>query len=100
MVDVAVIGAGPAGSVAAKLCAEQGLQTIVLDKSSFPRYKTCGGGLIGRGLRFVDKDLTKIQHTECSELDVLFHHPSLSFNVKRDQSIVTMVMRMNLIINW
>jgi len=43
--DVAVVGAGPAGSTAAKFLSERGIRTLLLDKASFPRDKPCGGGL-------------------------------------------------------
>jgi len=39
--DVAVIGAGPGGSTAAKNCAKHGLHTILLEKAKTPRYKCC-----------------------------------------------------------
>ena len=45
--DVAVIGAGPAGLAAASAAAAGGARTIVLERAEHPRYKTCGGGLIG-----------------------------------------------------
>lgn len=45
--DVAVIGAGPAGSSAARAAADAGASVVLLDRVEFPRYKTCGGGLIG-----------------------------------------------------
>ena len=48
--DVAVIGAGPAGSSAARAAAAAGARVVVLDRTEFPRYKTCGGGLIGPSL--------------------------------------------------
>src|SRR3954451_9919671 len=48
--DVAVVGAGPAGSSAARAAAEAGARVVVLDRAEFPRYKTCGGGLIGPSL--------------------------------------------------
>ncbi len=41
--DVAIIGAGPAGSCCAHDCAKLGLSTLVLDKEAFPRDKPCGG---------------------------------------------------------
>jgi geranylgeranyl reductase family protein len=45
--DVAIIGAGPAGLAAASAAAAAGARTIVLERAEHPRYKTCGGGLIG-----------------------------------------------------
>ena len=41
--DVAIIGAGPAGSTAARLLAEKGYRILLLDKATFPRDKTCAG---------------------------------------------------------
>lgn len=49
--DVIVVGAGPAGSAAARAAAEAGRRVLLVDRSAFPRYKTCGGGLIGPSLR-------------------------------------------------
>jgi len=46
--DVAIIGAGPAGSTAAKFLAEKDLKIILIDKSKFPRDKPCAGGLPSR----------------------------------------------------
>ncbi|MFG1605513.1 FAD-dependent monooxygenase [Actinoplanes sp. NPDC049265] len=48
--DVAVVGAGPAGLSAARAAAATGARTIVIDRAEHPRYKTCGGGLIGTSL--------------------------------------------------
>ncbi|MGH3277521.1 MAG: geranylgeranyl reductase family protein [Trebonia sp.] len=45
--DVAVVGAGPAGLAAASAATAAGARTIVLERAEHPRYKTCGGGLIG-----------------------------------------------------
>jgi geranylgeranyl reductase family protein len=48
--DVIVAGAGPAGATAAKVLGEAGVSTLLLDKSSFPRDKPCGGGISARAL--------------------------------------------------
>jgi geranylgeranyl reductase family protein len=48
--DVAIVGAGPAGLAAAHAAASAGARTIVLERATHPRYKTCGGGLIGTSL--------------------------------------------------
>ena len=40
--DVIVVGAGPAGSTAATVLAQQGLNVLLLDREQFPRDKPCG----------------------------------------------------------
>ncbi len=44
-VDVAIIGAGPAGSAAALSCRKNGLSVALVDKATFPRDKVCGDGI-------------------------------------------------------
>jgi len=43
--EVIVVGAGPAGSIAARELATRGISVLILEKETFPRYKVCGGGL-------------------------------------------------------
>ncbi len=45
--DVAVVGAGPAGAAAARAAAATGASTVLLERAVLPRYKRCGGGLVG-----------------------------------------------------
>ncbi|MBY8882508.1 geranylgeranyl reductase family protein [Actinacidiphila acidipaludis] len=45
--DVVVVGAGPAGASAAHAAAVTGRRVLLLEKAELPRYKTCGGGIIG-----------------------------------------------------
>jgi len=47
--DVAVVGAGPAGTAAALFAARRGYRVIVFDKQAFPRDKPCGEGLMPGG---------------------------------------------------
>ena len=42
MDDVLIVGAGPAGAVAATLLARAGVRVRLLDRASFPRDKLCG----------------------------------------------------------
>jgi geranylgeranyl reductase family protein len=49
--DVAVVGAGPAGSTAAYRLAVAGARVLIVDKAVFPRDKPCGGGVTIRALR-------------------------------------------------
>src|ERR671937_3071654 len=42
LVDVAIVGGGPAGASCAAFCAAAGLRTLVLERERFPREKVCG----------------------------------------------------------
>ena len=54
MYDVIIVGAGPAGTCAALYGHRQGLKTLLLDKSQFPRDKTCGDALSGKSVKVLD----------------------------------------------
>lgn len=54
-VDVAVVGAGPAGASCAAVLAAHGVRTMLLDKARFPRDKTCGDGLTTLALRELER---------------------------------------------
>ncbi|MFC3993490.1 geranylgeranyl reductase family protein [Actinoplanes siamensis] len=58
--DVAVIGAGPAGLAAAHAAASGGARVVVLERAEHPRYKTCGGGLLGSSLRLSAETLAAV----------------------------------------
>ncbi|MCI8889947.1 MAG: NAD(P)/FAD-dependent oxidoreductase [Eubacterium sp.] len=59
MYDVIVIGAGPAGSTAAKVLAEKGYQVLLLEKFKMPRYKSCSGILIQKTMNLVAQYLNE-----------------------------------------
>ncbi|MGH3206832.1 MAG: geranylgeranyl reductase family protein [Trebonia sp.] len=49
--DVAVIGAGPAGAMAALAAASLRKRVVILERFPIPRYKTCAGGLVGASVK-------------------------------------------------
>ncbi len=51
VVDVVVVGGGPAGATAATVLARAGRGVLVVDKATFPRDKCCGDGLTTLALR-------------------------------------------------
>ena len=61
--DVIVVGAGPAGSMAAYVLALQGIQVTILEKNLFPGFKVCGGGLTYKVLHEIGIDLTPVIQT-------------------------------------
>jgi menaquinone-9 beta-reductase len=48
--DAAVVGAGPAGAMAARELARRGQDVLLLDRAAFPRWKVCGCCLNGHAL--------------------------------------------------
>src|SRR5438874_1627892 len=68
--DVAVIGAGPAGSTAAYHLATAGSRVLLVDRATFPRDKPCGGGVTLRAARLLPFSLEpvvedRIERIEC-----------------------------------
>lgn len=51
--DVLIVGAGPAGSAAAKTCVRGGLKTLLVDKHKLPRRKACSGILANASQNYV-----------------------------------------------
>lgn len=51
--DVLIIGAGPAGSVAANMLARRGFSVTVLERSHFPRF-SIGESLLPQSMEFLD----------------------------------------------
>jgi menaquinone-9 beta-reductase len=54
-VDAVVVGAGPAGSVAALVLAQAGVRVRLIDRATFPRDKLCGDTLNPGSLSILDR---------------------------------------------
>jgi flavin-dependent dehydrogenase len=68
--DVAVVGAGSAGSTAAYRSSRAGARVLLDDKAGFPRDKPCGGGVTARAARLLPFSLEpvvedRIERLEC-----------------------------------
>jgi geranylgeranyl reductase family protein len=90
--DVAVIGGGPAGLSAAHAAAAAGARTVVLERAEHPRYKTCGGGLIGASLNAV-KDLPALPVRDEIRSVTFTLRGGHEFTKSEAEPILTMVMR-------
>jgi len=90
--DVVVVGAGPAGSTAAKILAEHHVNVLLLDASTFPREKPCGGGLptrVWKRYSYVQPLLDSISfgsHTYSSSLQYVL-------KIDRNEPLLGMVIR-------
>lgn len=53
--DAIVVGAGPAGSIAARQIARAGKSVLLVDKATFPRSKVCGSCLNATGVSLLER---------------------------------------------
>jgi geranylgeranyl reductase family protein len=96
--DVAVVGGGPAGACAAFALAEAGARVVLLEKADLPRYKTCGGGVVGRALRALPASLraavdASVVERPCHAAALHFGAEGLRFETRRPRPVIAMVMR-------
>ena len=57
MSDLIIVGGGPSGASAGRISEKFGLNTLLLEKEEFPRYKPCGGGLSDHAISYLDFEL-------------------------------------------
>ena len=93
MFDVAIVGAGPCGSTAAAELAKQGARVVLLDAASFPRRRTCGGGVLARGLSSLPAETRDAVERQCRVLEVHLHGPRISLQSQRTTAVLTMMDR-------
>lgn len=53
--NIAIVGAGPAGSICAIMLQRAGIDCLLIDRATFPRDKLCGGGLTPRAWKLLDR---------------------------------------------
>lgn len=94
--DVAVVGAGPAGAVAARELAGAGFSVLLLEKSDLPRYKTCGGGLVARALPSLKLDVGDVAEEVCHTAELNDLENGLHHEVSRRKPLLVMTMRARL----
>src|SRR5947207_13698457 len=96
MFDVAVVGAGPAGATAALTLARRGLSVALLERDALPRYKTCGGGLVGRALALLLPEVERVLERRCAQADLHLLAANQHYRATRDPPsppIMAMTMR-------
>jgi geranylgeranyl reductase family protein len=92
MFDVAIIGAGPAGTAAAFDLLTEGLKVLILDKYEFPRKKACAGGITPKAYHLFKYDISSIVKRECRTIKI--NPPNKkSFFVKDEKTLCYMTRR-------
>jgi len=94
--DVAVVGAGPAGCSAARALAQKGFKVVLIEKASLPRYKTCGGGILGRAHKLLPDRARAVVEREFRSVSLNFLGAGLNFVATRPAPLVYMTMRAEL----
>src|SRR6266478_7065103 len=84
MFDVAVVGAGPAGATAALTLARRGLKVALLEKAALPRYKTCGGALVARGLALFPPEIQTVIERRCGQAELHLLDGDLRYSSARE----------------
>ena len=93
LMDVIVVGAGPAGSMAAEAIAEKGYSVTVYEKGPLKREKPCGGAVSGRVLREFDIDAEdKFWERPCKGV-FLCSPENRTVALTSDDTLVYLVMR-------
>ncbi|GGW28576.1 geranylgeranyl reductase family protein [Arenibacter certesii] len=90
--DVAIIGSGPSGASTAYHLAKAGISTVIIEKETLPRYKTCGGGLVFRGRNSLPFNINEVVEKEFRTVDIYLGE-KLHFTTHREKPTITMVMR-------
>jgi flavin-dependent dehydrogenase len=92
MYDVIIIGGGPSGASAGRRAGKLGLNTLLLEKEEFPRYKPCGGGLSEHAISNLDFELLQdIIEWEVTGVKVVFKEQFTK--VHTDHRMVALVSR-------
>lgn len=68
--ELIVVGAGPAGSMAAYHAALMGINVTILDRSTFPRAKPCAGGLTAKTLARLPYSITDVVQNASDEISL------------------------------
>ncbi len=90
--DVAVIGSGPSGASTAFHLAKKGISTVIIEKETLPRYKTCGGGFVFRGRKNLPFEIDEVVEKEFHTVDIYLGE-KLHFKTHREDPTISMIMR-------
>lgn len=94
--EVVVVGAGPAGATAARVAALAGARTLLLEQAEIPRYKCCGGGLVGLSRAHLPLDLEPLTRDAVRRITFSKQGRQAYTRRARRRPVFTLVMRADL----
>lgn len=89
--NIAIVGAGPAGSICAIMLQRAGVECLLIDKAEFPRDKLCGGGLPSHAWKMLETILPdfKYEYRLMSDVTICYDtKPMGKYSLKRPLRIV------------
>jgi len=90
--QVIVIGAGPAGSTLAYELAKRGIEVVILEKQTLPRYKCCAGGVSVGAAKLLGVDVQSLAEDTITGATISFRGKS-PFRGHHDRPLMCTVMR-------
>jgi geranylgeranyl reductase family protein len=93
--DVAIVGAGPAGSTTAYRLSRAGARVLLLDKARFPRDKPCGGGLTLRAVNELPFDVTPVVEDVVNRVECRLNYGRSFVRGSRDLCLMTQRRRLD-----
>jgi geranylgeranyl reductase family protein len=91
--DVAIIGSGPSGASTAFYLGKKGISTVIIEKETLPRYKTCGGGFVYRGRKNMPFEIDSVIEREFFKVDSYFNNAKIHYQSIKEKPIISMIMR-------
>jgi geranylgeranyl reductase family protein len=93
--DVAIVGAGPAGSTTAYRLSRAGARVLLIDRAKFPRDKPCGGGLTLRAVKELPVDVTPVVEDVATRVECRLNYGRSFVRGSRDLCLMTQRRRLD-----
>ena len=95
--DIIIIGAGPAGCMAAGILRDAGRKVLLIDKKKFPRHKSCAGGLTPKTIAELPFDIDNLSEHNSEKMLFKFTNGK-TVDLNNELGACKMVVRRNLTI--
>ncbi len=91
--DIIIIGAGPAGLMAALEAQQNGFKSLLIEKEKHPRYKVCGGGLVSASMQLLPPGAEGIVERSFNNILISMKDTGFQHRIQRKDPIIYAVMR-------